>query len=157
MEVILFSLLIAFLCLVFVSFKKIKKSGEFLDFIYGFGFIIGAFVWEDLLTFSFLFALITLVSILVQDIRYLLLGFVVFWIVRSMGETLYFFLQQFITPKHHPHFIDDHFVKLRKILGNISEQKCFILLQTTMQVITVLSICALVVFLMNWNRVPSWI
>ncbi len=87
---------------------------------------------------------------LLGDMRYWLLLFILFWIVRSAGETLYFFLQQFIQPKHHPHVLDEHFRFYRRIFGDISEQKCFILTQVVHQTILTLSLFALILLLRSW-------
>lgn len=57
----------------------------------------GSFVWGDVLVFSPFWFLVLSVSFIVNDI--LLLGVVIslFWSVRSAGEVLYWFHQQFST------------------------------------------------------------
>lgn len=130
-----------------ISFGKIKKDLQKLDFIYKFAAVTGAFVWEDMFVFGLLHTAGIIIGFLSGDLRISLLLFLIFWIVRSAGETLYFFLQQFIQPKHHPHDINTLFKPIRWIFGNISEQKCFILLQITYQTILVFSLFGLVLLL----------
>ncbi|MFA5894280.1 MAG: hypothetical protein WC851_00715 [Candidatus Shapirobacteria bacterium] len=84
--------------------------------------------------------------------KYGLLFFLVFWLVRSIGETLYFFLEQFIEPKHYPHYIDEHFWLIRRIFGNISYQQCLIIMQVMFQVIAMSSIVGIIALLFAWNQ-----
>lgn len=144
------------LILFLASYFKIKNNNlGTLDFIYKFSFPFGAFVWEDLLIFS-LFNLGIIIAILAfKDLRIGLVLFIVFWIVRSTGETIYFFLQQFIQPKHHPHFISAQFGILRKLLGKLSDQQCFIISQVSFQAVSVIFISALILLLKFWAFIPS--
>jgi hypothetical protein len=137
------------LILAIKAISKIKQNKSGLDFIWWWAFPSGAFVWEDMLIFGFLHAGLAFVSLLFGNTTLWLISFLVFWIVRSAGETLYFFLQQFIVPKHHPHDINSHFTQVIRMFGPISEQKCFILLQVIMQSILVLSIFGLILVLKN--------
>ncbi|PIR26246.1 MAG: hypothetical protein COV41_01705 [Candidatus Brennerbacteria bacterium CG11_big_fil_rev_8_21_14_0_20_43_10] len=139
------------LFLAVLSVFKIKRNKEKCDFIYWWGFIVGAFVWEDMLVFNLLHAGIAFVSLLLKNNLGWLVGFLVFWIVRSAGETLYFFLQQFIVPLHHPHNMGKYFGPIRKLFGNISDQKCYILLQAVMQSILVISTMCLIYILKNYS------
>ncbi len=133
--------------LAYISINKIKANKQECDFTWWWGFPIGAFVWEDMLVFGILHALLALISLLSSNTLIWVISFLVFWIVRSAGETLYFFLQQFIVPKHHPHDISAQLQMVRKLFGNISDQKCFILLQVTMQSLLVLSLLSLIYLL----------
>ncbi|NCS86272.1 MAG: hypothetical protein AUJ41_02660 [Candidatus Pacebacteria bacterium CG1_02_43_31] len=135
------------LSLAIISIYKIRKNTKKCDFIWWWTFFAGAFVWEDMFVFGILHSSLVLFSLLTQNNTYWLVGFLVFWIVRSAGETLYFFLEQFIVPKHHPHSISTHFVPLRKLFGNISDQKSFIIMQVLMQSILVTSIFSLILVL----------
>jgi hypothetical protein len=135
------------------SVLKIRQNKEKRDFIYWWGFIIGAFVWEDMLVFGLLHAALAFTSIVLKNNLIWLVGFLVFWIMRSAGETLYFFLQQFIVPLHHPHNIGGHFGPIRKLFGNISDQKCYIILQAIMQSVLVISILSLIFVLRHYQLV----
>ena len=139
-----------FFCLFVLSFFKVKNSKNEFGFIYPYFFIIGAFVWEDLLVFSCLGLISTLLLVAFADVKAGLLLFLLFWLVRSAGEVLYFFLQQFLEPEFLPHHINNHFVLMRKILGNVSDQKCFIVMQVFFQSILILSIFFLIMLLLNW-------
>ncbi len=139
------------LALSIISIFKIRKNLKNCDFILWWTFIAGAFVWEDMLVFGILHSGLALFSLLMHNNNYWILGFLVFWIVRSAGETLYFFLEQFIVPKHHPHYITEHFVALRKIFGDISDQKAFIIMQVLMQSILIVSIFSLILLLTGQN------
>lgn len=143
-----------FAILALISFKTIKKGKGTMWFIYKWGFPAGAFVWEDLFVFSVYGIGVSLVTILTNQLRLGALLFIVFWIVRSAGETLYFFLQQFIQPKHHPHFLDSHFTLIKRVLGPITYQQCLILLQLLFQVILMIAIVCLILLLQAWDHLP---
>jgi hypothetical protein len=138
------------LYLFFVSVRHIRNSPQKFEFIYSWAFIIGAFVWEDLLVFSLFQVLCGTITLLTNDFRLFILLFVVFWIVRSSGEALYMFLEQFIVPKNYPHYISSHFAPFRRFFGPVSDQKCFILLQVFQQTLLVFSLTALVLLLLYW-------
>ena len=133
------------------SISKVKKNQESCQFIWFWAFPTGAFVYEDLFVFGLFHAGLAFYSVLSANNLLWLVGFLVFWIVRSAGETLYFFLQQFLVPRHHPHNIGAHFAIIRKYLGNISDQKCFILAQVGMQSVLTLSILSLIYVLRRSN------
>jgi hypothetical protein len=144
------------LALAIYSYLRVKASPKKCEFIIWWAFATGAFVWEDMLVFGVLHFGYSLAAFLLNDVRIAILFFDIFWIVRSAGEILYQFLEQFIVPKHHPHDIDLEFRIFRRFLGDISAQKCFILAQTMLQVVMVMSIVGLVGLLMNWTSIPRW-
>lgn len=55
----------------------------------------GSFVWADHVLFGPFWIIISLVTFLLQDVLLFSLIFAVFWVIRSGGETLYWFFQQF--------------------------------------------------------------
>jgi hypothetical protein len=144
---------IVFFFLAIISFLKVRNSHEKIGFIYPWGWPIGAFVWEDLFVFSLLGTITTIIVTVLHDLRVGYLFFLVFWIVRSAGETLYFFLQQFSQPTVYPHQLKDHFKTMHKIFGSISDQKCYILLQIFQQSILVCSLVALILLLIHWQSI----
>lgn len=156
MVYILIILAILHLILCLISFSKIRKSNKTVYFIYQWASVFGAFVWEDLLIFSLFNLLTVLIVILFHDLRPGLVLIMLFWIIRSAGESIYFMLQQFIEPKHHPHEIDAHFTLLRNILGDISKQQCFIIMQVIHQVNVVIWLAGLFFIFLNWNAIISW-
>lgn len=150
-----FSYWLAFnIALCLYSWWVIRRSKGQIKFIYAWGAIMGAFVWEDLFLISILHVLISIIVLVVLDVRIALLLLSIYWVVRSTGESAYFMLQQFLEPKHEPHFIDAHFSILRKIFGKISSQQCFILLQVFHQLHGVLWISILLLLIKFWDEVP---
>lgn len=147
MSTFLILLALFFFSLTYISYRKIVSYKGKIHFTYTWAALMGGFVWEDVLVFSIYGGISSILTLLFGDYRIGILFFLVFWIVRSAGETLYFFLQQFIEPKHDPHAIDSHFVILRKIFKTLSYQQCLIIMQITFQSIMMLSIVGLIVFL----------
>lgn len=150
MNTFLVFLTIFFFSLTYTSYRKIVIYKGKIHFTYTWAALMGGFVWEDVLIFSIYGGISSIVTLLFGDYKIGVLFFLVFWIVRSAGETLYFFLQQFIEPKHDPHAIDSHFVILRKIFKSLSYQQCLIIMQITFQSIMMLSIVSLIVLLKYW-------
>ncbi|MBU2577329.1 hypothetical protein KKA69_00690 [Patescibacteria group bacterium] len=64
--------------------------------------LIGAFVWGDAVVFGLFFFIFSLFSLLLADFFLFLLGISLFWVVRSIGETIYWLNQQFSTLKRNP-------------------------------------------------------
>jgi hypothetical protein len=60
---------------------------------------LGMFVWGDVLVLSLFWFFAGLVALLLQDVVLFLLIVSTFWLVRSIGETIYWFHQQFATVK----------------------------------------------------------
>lgn len=76
-----------------------KNSNGLTPFFYP----LGAFVWADAMVFGVFWILITVVSWLRQDWLLFLLSISLFWLVRSIGETIYWFNQQFASvPRDKP-------------------------------------------------------
>lgn len=57
------------------------------------------FVWVDAVVFGLFFFLVSVFCLLTNQFILFLLIFSVFWTVRSIGETIYWFMEQF-TSKH---------------------------------------------------------
>jgi hypothetical protein len=139
-----------------IALLHVRNSKEKFTFIYRWGILLGSFVWEDLLVFSFALFLVASIVLIIRDIRIGLLGFGIFWVVRSAGEALYFFLQQFHEPTHSPHEISSHLSLLRPLLGDICDQKGMIIMQVFWQTIVTISACLVILLLINWVRIPAW-
>lgn len=142
--------LVIFSALTLISFFKIRRDRGVLGFIYKWGFPLGSFVWEDLFVFSLYGAVAASATLISGQIKIGVLFLVIFWVVRSAGETLYFFLQQFIEPKHHPHDIEAHFRALRWVFGPLTSQQCYIIMQVLFQMILMLSLSSLILLLLSW-------
>ncbi|MCB9806909.1 hypothetical protein H6768_03370 [Candidatus Peribacteria bacterium] len=150
MSTFLILLVVFFFSLTFIAYRKIVSYKGKIHFTYTWAALMGGFVWEDVLIFSIYGGISSILTLLFRDYRLGILFFLVFWIVRSAGETLYFFLQQFIEPKHDPHAIDNHFVLLRKVFQTLSYQQCLIIMQITFQSIMMFSIAGLILLLKFW-------
>lgn len=140
-----------------LAYRRVRHSAETYGFIHYWGGFLGAFIWEDLMIFSIFFMLTALLVGAIQNIRVGLLLLASFWIVRSAGETFYFFLQQFHRPEHTPHNIAEHFAPLHHLFGHISSQKCYIIMQIFWQTILAMSITALSLLLLHWSSIPAWL
>jgi hypothetical protein len=156
MVIILAALAILHSCLFILAFRHVRGSGDKTGFIYHWGIMMGAFVWVDLLVFSLAFLLGTIITILAHDLRVGLLLLAAFWLVRSSGEVLYFFLQQFHQPTRAPHEISAHFGALRAVFGDISLQKCFIIMQIFWQVVAAGSLSATILIAITWQKLVAW-
>lgn len=64
--------------------------------------ILGIFAWGDAIIFAPFWALVSAVALTLQDWTLFLLIFSLFWLVRSLGETIYWFNQQFSTLNRNP-------------------------------------------------------
>ena len=63
---------------------------------------IGVFVWADAVVFSPFWIVTSLVTYLLKDWYLFLLTTSIFWVVRSLGEVIYWLNQQFSTLKRNP-------------------------------------------------------
>jgi hypothetical protein len=140
--------------LLILSFCKVRNSGEEVTFI-PWAYPLGAFVWEDLLIFSLYNVIASVVILLIKDFRFIIVFSLIFWLVRSLGETFYWFLQQFNQPALYPHSEYDWNKGgwVKAIFGDLSDQKYFILYQVGWQVISVLCITGLIYLFKNWERI----
>ncbi len=64
--------------------------------------VIGGFVWADGVVFGLFFSLFSLASLILKDFLLFLLGLSLFWVVRSAGEAIYWFNQQFSAINRNP-------------------------------------------------------
>lgn len=81
--------------LVFIKglYEVSKKHNPFgQSFVF---FWLGIFVWGDAVILGFFWCLVSLVCFLLRDWNLFLLVISVFWVVRSLGEILYWINQQF--------------------------------------------------------------
>ena len=69
-----------------------KKSFSAVPVVF---YAFGAFVNADLVIFGAFWTLISLISLILRDFILFLLIISIFWLIRSIGETMYWFLQQF--------------------------------------------------------------
>jgi hypothetical protein len=64
--------------------------------------VFGMFVWGDAVIFGIFWTLVSTTTLLLNDWILFLLILSVFWVVRSLGETIYWFNQQFSPIKRNP-------------------------------------------------------
>lgn len=65
-------------------------------------FFMGAFVWGDAVIFGLFWTISSLVAWILKDWYLFILIVSVFWVIRSLGETIYWFNQQFSTIDRNP-------------------------------------------------------
>jgi hypothetical protein len=80
----------------------IKKNAYGITLLTRFFNLTGGFVWADLIVFGPFWFLTTLIILILQDWVLFLLLISVFWAVRSLGETIYWFNQQFSKVNRNP-------------------------------------------------------
>ncbi len=61
--------------------------------------LYGSFVWADHVVFGLFWTVMAFVALLLQDWIFFLLTISLFWFIRSIGETVYWILQQFLPRK----------------------------------------------------------
>ena len=64
--------------------------------------VLGIFVWGDALIFTPFWILVSTIALVLHDWVLFLLIISVFWVVRSLGETVYWFNQQFSKINRNP-------------------------------------------------------
>ena len=109
--------------------------------------IYGAFVWADIVVFGVFWALASIIVLLTNDWILFLLLLSVFWVVRSLGETIYWFNQQFST-------IIRYSPKGNSLLAKIfrDDYTMWFVLQIFMQCITVVSLIFSIHFVHLWLK-----
>ena len=107
--------------------------------------LIGAFVWGDVVIFGIFWFLISLVILFLKNWILFLVILSLFWVVRSLGETIFWFNQQFsnkiLYPPEKLHFY--------KVFRNDS---VWFIYQIIWQCVTVVSLLFLIYFTTIWLR-----
>lgn len=106
-------------------------------------FFIGAFVWADVVVFSPFWIIASTIPIYLKSWTVFLLIVSVFWLVRSIGETLYWFHQQFSPINRNP--IET--LPLKSVFHNDS---IWFVHQIFWQCITVLTIITTIYLSWSW-------
>lgn len=65
-------------------------------------FFVGAFVWGDVLVIAPFWVIVTFISLLINSWFLFLLFISLFWVIRSLGETIYWLNEQFAFKKRNP-------------------------------------------------------
>ena len=82
----------------FLAFLKGFRESKEKKNAYGLApylYPLGIYAWGDAVIFGLFWSLSSLISLLLHDWILFLLIISVFWMVRSLGETIYWFNQQF--------------------------------------------------------------
>ncbi|MFA6005666.1 MAG: hypothetical protein WC775_04245 [Patescibacteria group bacterium] len=103
---------------------------------------MGIFVWGDALTIGFFWFLASLISLYINDWLLFLLIVSVFWIVRSLGETIYWMNQQFVK--------DNKYCEKVMGYGLLKSNAIFFVYQTYWQCLTVVSIVTTIYLTHLW-------
>jgi hypothetical protein len=106
-------------------------------------YLIGAFVWADAVVFGIFWIFVSVTVLLLDSWALFLLIISVFWLVRSVGETIYWFNQQFSKINRNP---PENYL-IYKIFQNDS---VWFVYQIFWQCMTVVSIVASIYFAKLW-------
>ena len=104
---------------------------------------LGAFVWADAIVFGVFFVVVSLFTIIISDFVLFLLILSLFWVIRSVGEQMYWFMEQFAVNHKNP----EHTLWFSKYFKRNSS---WIAMQIYWQCISVISIIATVYFFSRW-------
>lgn len=107
---------------------------------------LGIFVWGDAPILGLFWILVGVVCFYLNSLPLFFLIVSVFWLVRSVGETFYWFLQQFSMMKRNPpeQLAGYRFVK---------DESIWFMYQLFWQCMTVISIIFTIYFVLNWNTI----
>lgn len=106
---------------------------------------LGAFVWTDTIVFGLFFFLVSAFCLVTNQFILFLLIFSVFWTIRSVGEQVYWFLEQFaVAHKNAPHTLWP-----KKWFKG---QESWIVMQITWQCVSAIFIVLSAYLLFTWFR-----
>jgi hypothetical protein len=143
LEIIIVSLYLFFSLTVFVKGLHqsiIKKNPFGTTFPF---FWLGVFAWGDGIIIGPFWFLVSLISFLIKDWNLFLLIISTFWMIRSIGETIYWMNQQFVKKE------SNYYQKLTGYQFFKSDAILFIY-QIFWQCISVISIITTIYFANRW-------
>ena len=146
MEIWQIILLCVFALFSFIGFLKGLKESKDKNNPYGdtkIFVILGSFVQGDTVVFGLFWFIVSIAVILINDWILFLLIISVFWVVRSFGETIYWFNQQFSKINRNP----PEKYWFYKYFGNDS---VWFIHQIIWQCVTVISIIFTIYFAKLW-------
>ena len=129
----------------YIGYRKSRFEKDYYRSFVGIFAIYGAFVWADIILFGIFWAIFGLVAIILKSWIFFLLSLSLFWLVRGLGETIYWFNQQFST--FDPTLI--HKRGIFKIFDNDKYTSRF-MMQVFSQCITVASALATIYLIKIW-------
>lgn len=128
------------------SFLLGYRQCKFRKNAYGltpFFYFNGSFVWGDAVVFGVFWLLVSIGIALIKDWVLFLLIVSLFWVVRSLGETMYWFNEQFAPNHRNPHHALPRF-------GIFHDDAIWFIYQVTAQCITVISLIFSLYFATVW-------
>ena len=112
----------------------------FTPSFYLFGLPFGAFVWGDLLVFSLLWFVISIILLKLNSQKFFWIALYSFWLIRSLGEAIYWFLAQF-----NPHTVPwPTFFARTGIFSSLTDLEVYVAFQVFWQSLAVLSLIGLI-------------
>lgn len=82
------------------GYREIRKGNAFgVTTFVGW---LGIFVWGDALIISLFWIIVSVLAVIVNNWYLFLLSFSLFWVVRSLGEVIYWLNEQFATQHRNP-------------------------------------------------------
>ncbi len=130
------------------SLYQCKNKGNSYGITWGL-FPIGIFVWGDGVIFGLFWAGVSVVNLILSDWILFLLLFSVFWLVRSIGETIFWFNQQFsATHRYPPKQLVGHKIFEGKLIEEYDA--IWFVNQISMQCITVVTIITTIYLTHLW-------
>lgn len=123
---------------------KHKTSQDFFTDCPSYMKMIGIYVWGDAYLFVPFHLIILIFSII--SLPFGLLLWSVFFSIRSLGEVLYWFLQQFGERSYRPHDFG---------MKKLDNHAIYIFYQTLMTIHATVAITALIIFIKFWEVLPA--
>lgn len=105
--------------------------------------LTGSFVWVDTVVFGAFFTLVSIICLITEQWVLFWLTFSVFWLVRAVGESFYWFLEQFASKHKNP---PKTLWPYRWFKG----EEIWIFMQIFWQCIVVVSLISSVYFFVKW-------
>jgi hypothetical protein len=124
-------------------YESTKKQNSFK--LTPYLFWMGIFVWGDAVVFGLLWFLIGLLSYLFNDYWLFFLSVSVFWLVRSIGETIYWINEQ---------FVETHRNQAQNLWGHsfFNNDSIFFIYQIFWQCISVISVISTIYLSAIWLK-----
>ena len=125
-----------------------SKKGNSYGITWGL-FPLGIFVWGDAVIFGIFWSIASFACLVLRDWLLFLLIFSVFWLVRSIGETIYWFNQQFSnTQRYPPEQLFGHKIFKGKVIEE--HDAIWFINQIVMQCITVATVITTIYLTHLW-------
>ena len=131
----------AFLICIKGWYEVVSRKNSFGN-TYGL-FWMGIFVWGDTVVIAPFWVGLCLVCLFLQDSSLFWLAFSLFWVVRSVGETMYWMHEQFTSKHHNPPstLVGYRFIK---------DESLWFIYQIFWQCMTVVSVLFSLFFAKQW-------